>query len=451
MLQGDEIEKLRDGTLQLDCPVMVLRKSSANDTDVYEGGGYIRRTPDGDLRFRLYSARERDLTRVFRSFGVSGQLIADEEFYELSARDSRGRVWESNRILPDHDSCAGEKGVVTSGRLDIATCTQREATSSAKTRSGVKWIFFDKFSIPCHAFTEKTTSIAGHTRQKRSLRDTAVFKSCGCNFEMRAVEGIVTCSAITNSKSLPPNLEIRVVEVLRFVLARPIEWAVLEKYEGETEIIQIKRVDVHERKPSIGRPIASKAPSDSRFVWELFDKYLSYVLNYTETDRYSPVSTFVYKVIKASEGSIDGLALVLAVAVEGVLEEAFPDLAHLSEEEIDKLKAAQQIVDKTPLDMGLKKRIKTVLGQWVHPSTTDKLTEFVKAGTIKASEYEAWKKLRHPFVHGSLPEIERIGELVNLCYLTTMLLYKLIFRAIGYESSYTDYGAPGWPLVGKKE
>jgi len=55
LLRAAEIEELRNGTWELDCPIMVLRKSATGGADVYEGGGYVKRTSDGDLQFKLYS------------------------------------------------------------------------------------------------------------------------------------------------------------------------------------------------------------------------------------------------------------------------------------------------------------------------------------------------------------------------------------------------------------
>ena len=116
MLKQSEIQELRDGTWELDCPQMILRRSSESDEDVYEGGGYIKRDQDGGLRFKLYSERQVDIKSVFRPKGTPGKLIDDQEYYEMSVTDAQGRTWKSDRILTETDGCAG----TTLGRGNMA-------------------------------------------------------------------------------------------------------------------------------------------------------------------------------------------------------------------------------------------------------------------------------------------------------------------------------------------
>lgn len=152
MLQKAEIEELQNGIWQLDCPNMVLRKNATNDIDVYEGSGYIRRTSEGDLLLKLYSKREVDVARLFRSNGLkSGQLIPDDEYYELSATDIKGRIWEAKYILPDIGGCAGQEGAVVSGRLQELKHTTDSLHPSVRPHSSLNIMFFQDLKIPCNA------------------------------------------------------------------------------------------------------------------------------------------------------------------------------------------------------------------------------------------------------------------------------------------------------------
>lgn len=76
MLQPIEIEKLRNGTWEIDCPRMTLCQDSEDEPDTYRGGGYIKRTDDGSLSFKLFDAeRQLDVKNIFRPKGISGKLI----------------------------------------------------------------------------------------------------------------------------------------------------------------------------------------------------------------------------------------------------------------------------------------------------------------------------------------------------------------------------------------
>lgn len=446
MLQPAEIEELRNGTWELDCPRMTLRKSAKNGIDVYEGGGYVKRTPDGDLRFKLYSARQLNFARIFYSKAKLGQLIDDEEYYELSATDVKGRIWKSTCILPNTSGYAGEEGVAVSGKLNDLICTSKKQPPSIHKYSNFNMKFFHAFKIPCNTGTQSSITIGGRIRGQHVSLDTAQFESCDCEFEMRTENGMVTFGATANVNRLPPNLEVRALESLQFVLAIPLEWVVLQKSEGDVETISIKRVSAKLSKTQLGPPIDFRDPRNVQFVWKLYDKYLSYVLRYEEAHKYHPLSVFVHQVMRGSEGSIEAKMLTLGIAVEGVLREAFPDLAKLPEQESKELEKARQVIDKSSLKKECKERIKGAICSWTERSATDRLCSLVESGVIERNEVDAWKDIRHPSAHATLLDLRDLQKFTDLCHTVTVLFYKLIFHAIGYKGKYTNYSTHGWPL-----
>lgn len=447
MLQKSEIEQLRNGTWQLDCPNMVLCKNVTNDRDVYEGSGYIRRTSEGDLLLKLYSKRDIDFARLFRPNGVkSGQLIPHDEYHELSVTDVKGRIWSSKYILPDTSVCSGQKGSAVSGRLQELKHTGVPPYPPVRPHSSLNIKFFEALKIPCNVATRSSTAIAGRIRRQNSSMDVAQFSSCGCDFELSTEKGVVSLQVNADSSELPRNMEARAVETLQFVLARPVTWAILQKHEGGVETIRIRPAPIGKAEWRIGPPISFITTDPSGRVWKLYDKYLTHILDYPEGDKYHPLSAFVYRVIQASGGSIEAQALTVAVAVEGVLRTEFPNFASPSEKELEELDKAQQIIKESALNNGLKKRIMGAIGAWKKPSATDKLSSLTQSGVIESAEYDAWKKLRHPSAHAAPPNLRDFQEFVDLCHIATVLFYKLIFHAIGYEGKYTNYGTHDWPL-----
>jgi len=198
---------------------MTLRRSTDEKGNAYEGGGFIDRRPNGLLNFTLYSAAEPDLADMFRSYGPLGELIAEDEYYNLTAIDTKGRCWESKRILPDTDGWADGAGIVIDGPLDSVNCTTSLGTSSAQCELDLG--FFDDIEIPGNTITEVTTIVGGELRSRRSRWDVTRFTACGCRFEIRSQEGIVRILASAVEK-LPPNLPLRVSDALQFILALPL-------------------------------------------------------------------------------------------------------------------------------------------------------------------------------------------------------------------------------------
>jgi hypothetical protein len=446
MLSEAEVGELRDGTWRAHCPKMTVRKSTCQGVNAYEGGGFIERGSDGRLNFTLYSAAEYDLGDMLRSHGPLGQLIAEDEYYDLTAVDVKGRCWESKRLLLNTRSSVDTAGVVVDGSLDSLMCTTPYAVSPARHELELK--FFDSIEIPGNAVTEVTTMVAGELRRRRSRRDAARFTSCGCEFEIRSEEGILSLSASAAEK-LPPNLEVRVADALQFVLALPLKWGLLIRGERSETGIQIRSVCERHHRPKIGPPIAFRDRTCSRHIWELFEKYLGYILPYENKDKHDPVSTFVRRLLDASEGSIDAQALTLAVSVEGILKKLCVELEKLPEEKTAKLTKARKVIDEADIDSDVKHQIMSNLGNWAKAGPWDMLGQLVDAGVITDQERVAWRTLRNPSAHASLPNVQDYQKLVDLCCLTLMVFYKLIYYAIGYNGPYVDYGKPGWPLVGE--
>jgi hypothetical protein len=307
--------------------------------------------------------------------------------------------------------------------------------------------FFEKLEIPWDVETETSTTVAGELRTKSRFLNVAQFESCGCHFEISAENGLTNLLAHTDPPKLPNNLEIRAVEALRFVLAQPLEWAVLQTRENDVETVRIGRGRVAKTKGLLGRPLDDRTGQFKGHTWKLFDKYLTHVLRYERADAYHPLSTRVRHVIGASEGSIDAHSLTLAVAVEGVLGAEFPHVAPLSKEDLGELDKALRVINESDLRETTKERISGAIRGWKEgPSAKAKLLSLIDSGVIEKREYDAWRELRNPVAHGRLPDSEDLEQRVHLCHATTTLFYKLIFQAIGYEGKYTDYGTLGWPL-----
>jgi len=373
-------------------------------------------------------------------------LIADNESYGLFATDVKGRVWSGKYILPSTSGCAAEEGVTVSGRLDQLVHTSKIQPPPVHPYSSFDMKFFQTFAIPCNVATQSSTVIGGKVRGQRTSLDVAQFKSCECDFEMRAENEMVSFQTFTHSNKLPPNLDLRAIEALQFVLAIPVEWVILDKCEGDTETIQIRRADIYPRKSQLGPPVDFKDIRNSIFVWMLYDKYLGYILKYERPDKYSPLSVHVRRVIKGSEGSTEARMLTLGIAVEGALRVAFPELVELPKEELNGLEEADEIVDRSSLNEELKRRIKGAIGSWKHRGAADMLSKLVNSGVIELKEFNAWKEIRHPSVHATLLNLHDLQRFVDLCHIGTVLFYKLIFHAIGYKGKYTDYSTHGWPL-----
>jgi hypothetical protein len=86
-----------------------------------------------------------------------------------------------------------------------------------------------------------------------------------------------------------------------------------------------------------------------------------------------------------------------------------------------------------------------MLGRILDVSAKSRLITLAKEKTVYESHIKAWSDLRHASAHGVTPGSDDIQTLLDLCNKVTVLMYHLIFRAVGYEGSYKDYSVHDWP------
>lgn len=449
MLYPNEIKEIKEGLWELDCSNILLT-SNSSENEIYEGPGYIKRTSNGQISFKMYSRNPLKIGQGLRWWTKrlgAGKLISDEYFFKLSATDTLGKVWQAEYILPENS------GPVVPGNNVISGSIPYELKCSSKTSyipacATLKMKFFhtvDRY-IPCNTITKKAIAFGEQELTATSWdANIAKFSSCGCNFTISKEDEILTLDITSSTKSLPNNVEHRALEALQFVLAHPLVWTILEKNEEGIETIIIKRTPKEMINLKIKEPVHHVVPKDSH-IWKLYDKYLSYIVSYGGETNWHPLSIFIHRVIIASAAYYETFALEVAVAVEGVLTTEFKSLAPPEDKFLHSLSEARNCINASSISNDLKPRICGAINAMKRASATDKLRLLVETSVISEKEYEAWKKLRNSSTHPTEPAFLELQESLDLCGIVTTLFYKLIFHAIGYEGKYTDYGTCDYPL-----
>jgi len=450
MLYPDEIKKIREGTWELDCSnILLTNDSSGNET--YEGSGYIKCTPDGQIHFKMYSRnpfKPGQELQWWAECSKAGQLISDKYYFKLSATDTQGKTWQADYILPNRSGYAGSENNVISGSVPHELKhSNKTPYVLANATLGIMIFHAVNRYIPCDIIT-KSMSLIGDDEDSAAESwavNIAKFSSCDCNFTTSKKDEILTLGITSSTENLPSNIEYRAIEALQFVLAHPLEWTILEKNEEGVETIIIKRTPKEMPKFRINEPVHHVVPKDSH-TWKLFDKYLSYILNYNGGTNWHPLSIFIHRVIVASAAYPETFALEVAVAVEGVLLTEFKSLASPNDTFLQNLDKVYNYINGALFDEDFKQRIYKALDAMKNVSATDKLRLLVESKVISEKEYKAWKELRNSSAHPTQPAFIDLQKLLDLCDIVVTLFYKLIFHLISYEGKYKDYGAYGYPL-----
>jgi hypothetical protein len=444
------IEALQKGKWESDCFEITLTQNDVPEPMVFSGPGYLRQDEDGTVAFRVYPTASVTVNQLAecRQFGTPGELIGSRRYFSLQAKDQYDRDWKAPRVLAEvGGSHLPDRfcGLVGGKALEIA---YTRATSFPADYHNIAMYFFSEIKVPCNAAT-KTVTLIGGQRQESSSLNVAIFTTRFGKFHISKRPGIVVVEAEADS-AFPPHFEVRIVEALGLALAKPLSWNVIELDSGGFETVRVRgrRVATEAKLP----PPAGGGEIDvTGHVWVLFEKYLAFICE-NPGFRFHPCSRHLFAVLEASAGAFSARGLALGVAVEGVVKGLFPKAGALSEDLKPKVKELRKHFEKwegfkdDETKALLLKRVQDMLGRILDVSTKSKLYALVNEKVISEPLVRAWGELRNTSAHGVTPGDQDIQTLVNLCNKVTVLLYHLLFRAIGFEGVYIDYSTYGWPL-----
>ena len=148
-----------------------------------------------------------------------------------------GRVWRVEQTIPSpHTSYLGERQfTVVSGEVNFLSTTRSQVQSV----SSLKMMFFTEERVPGNASTEITTNTPDGSYIRSSRLDTAVFSTDLGNFSIFNRPGMLVVTVVSPEK-FPAHFEMRIVETLSFLLAKPLAWDVLELVEDGLEIVHLR-------------------------------------------------------------------------------------------------------------------------------------------------------------------------------------------------------------------
>ncbi len=378
---------------------------------------------------------------------VAGRILGIDCYHRLDAHDMEGRIWRVEQTMPSpHTSYLGERQfrVVTGEAYELST-----TRAQAQSVSSLKMMFFTEERVPGNAWTEITTKTPDGGCTRSSNLDTAVFNTVSCDFSIFNRPGMLVVTVVSPEK-FPAHFEMRIVETLSFVLAKPLAWNVLELVELGAETVRLRgtqRVVDAKFQPPIATGTNDMRGGD---VWRLFDKYLTMVCARTMPG-FHPCSRHLFSVLEASAGTINARGLALGVAVEGIAKDLFPNAAAQPtplKPAVERLRTYFRDwpeLNDEETEQALLVRVESALGRILEVNAKSLLYALEKIKAVYLSHIKSWNKLRNATAHGVAQGQGDLQQFYNLCDSVTVLMYTMIFHKIGYEGSYQDYSTHGWP------
>ena len=423
---------------EIDCVAMTLTQEGVDAPETVSGKGYLRQGDDGLVRFRLYPSHA-VVRRPFQELeGLTpGKIIDPSCHYTLIADDMTGRSWVARRVRPDFSTYYGNdtsESIVSGTLHDL----QRTLTSQFKrTKIAIRVVFFTDADLPANTVTEVITKVGGKDCSRASSLDIATVDTPLGTFVLRTEPGKLIASLSTDKTDIEEHFFVRIMEALSFVFGKRLGWNYVEEYRHGVEIERVRGKKMSD-KTALSRPVDERVTPNPYFIWRLFSLYLCFISSH-HGGTLHPCSRLLFPVYQARQGTIEAQALALGVAVEGLCKELYPETSEQTQQLKGWVKSLRKYCEQWDgfQDPNIKKalfdRLGGLIGQLNSIRAKDTLLRLAAEGALQERHVKAWGTLRNQAAHASIQAGGSLQELVDLCEAVTVLMYHLIFKAIGYE------------------
>jgi hypothetical protein len=431
MLILNGLDRVLDGKLELDCPSMTWSQTGES----LSGAGYIRQSIGGGFEFALFSTTPGDPADWFsREFAAArsvpaGTLLPRDAGGELLATDVTGQKWTAVGLRPER--MVSQHQTVKGSARELRTIEQ--APSGATCLVEVR--IAGRVRFPSNVPSNVTTSLGGRVVAMSVGPGAADAQLDGANLRAREVTG-GTSFLLDSAAPLRPGAEFRLLDAVRFLENSPVPWCSLSRWEGGDATFRL-RGDRYEPRPRFALPPLPEDEANS--YWRLVS---SLVDRPEEMD--SSLRLWIDVTTTAAAWPLESRGLITTIAIEAMSDLLLPGFApELAGYSLADEERARRVIEEAEMPDRLARRLLGLL-QGRGASATDRLFELSRLGVASREEVEAWKGLRHPIAHGTLPAMGQ--DLVDGVHRVRTLFSRLVFTAVGYEGPYRDHGTAGWPV-----
>lgn len=440
-----------EGRLAIDCGEIKLIRNDPEEPSVFACAGSLSVTPEDGIKARLVIARgvhqPYDMfAAINEQFEIrSGQLFPPSRYFKLEAKDVAGNLWTNPSASVDIEHH------LDAFVVKVSCHWVRSEIAVEGSHSATHMVFMDELRFP----NDVIHSTKVLERDKTSLKLSSSGSAGNVAGMLVAFDPRVDrpgprfseLFAVNQATSpLPDNFDDRLVEAVRFCAATVVEPVMRETLHNGKKVLEFGQ----HRPVNTGllQPPLQPRGNDADF-YKLLEHYFQYASTHAAGRDYAPLSAKVGGLFTLKDVNLDTVALLVSVAVEGVLgEKPFKELGKPRSSLLDQFaQMIAHIKSAATFEPGFIKRITDVIGGMKSSRVKDKLHALVEASLIDEKDLKAWNNTRNKAAHGSF-EIDpsELQDLIDVVYRLSGLVYKLVFLRIGYRGKFTDYGVHAWPL-----
>ena len=428
---------IKEGTLELICPEMELLVCPSYHESALQGTGVIRSDDLGRLYFRMISPFSFAGARHKSLFGSRplGELYAQEDHVMLRAVDENGDEWRSSPLRIDLSNQIPVPGYhVRSNLLSISRSRERKQID----KSSVRILIPGVPALPFDSLTHNRRSVDGRDIGFSSSFDHHQHMIGAATVIFRREEGGFLSVSAFQDGTLQATWAGLMCHTLSFAVAQTVLPIIIARDLNNREDLSLHSGPFLRYASMMHSPVPFTDVQGTSDFWKLIQLFFIYVEK--QQIEPNPLLDELEGIRRGSQGSLQTACLTLAVGIESIakllLDDEFsPRVGRPSIEPLLKH------LDSWQGDVTLKGRARGTLSRLMDVGTADLMYAWAAETGTNKQLVDAWKKLRHPRVHG-----ERLAQesgFVLYCS-AVELLYRLVASVVDYDGLILKTSEPGW-------
>ena len=434
MFVEDLVEKCIGKQFKIECHNIEVYDDENCCTPIFKGPGIIEARENGRLTYKIYNQIpiNKDIFRYIRRFTDTDHSEISPSRFTAESYDNI--KWNGSWTIPEIELLQGPYCLVY-GEFDQLAAQIRERKIREEDNY-TELVFPGYIPLPYKGVVEEKLlhgrNLVSISRWKDhhevNLEDLLI--SFQVSPDRSRTHVTVTC----NNQFDFPSIENWITEALIFVTAQMYFPRIIIRHLKDSKLVFLRSTPKshHSNMP----PPFSGEHGTKDHLWKAFCSYLSECKS-TNQFEFLDITNGFLELCLASTGTLQGFLISIVTYIEFLVRLIFSE--NLGERDRDKIKALIEYVDSWSGDSSIKERAKGILSILYKPPVNSMLKTLIEQGVITETHRDVWKKTRPHLAHGKIITHDREADFWHYRNHLISMMYRLIFRIIGYKGVAIDY------------
>ena len=424
---------------EIDCVDIEIHSFEDNQPPIFKGPGVIRGDRAGRLKYKVYN-------QIQVNEGIFDYLKRIREHDDskrtnirLFAKAYDGIEWNGGWSIPAVNLYEAPY-LLIDGEFD-QLATRVNKLEGDRTINSTELVFADHLKLPfagtlkVESFHDEEVISTSFWRDHHEL----TFEDTSILFQESSDRSRLHVEARHGERFTPPYVENWITEALIFVTARmTYPRMVIRHFEKDALVfIRATPTDIESGMP----PPFFGEPSTKEAFWESFCAYLSKCKSLQQFETLELTNGFC-ELCLASKGTLQGFLISLSIYIEFCVNLIFSSLKSGAADEDEYRKKVEDLVQHVSVwdrDDTIRERAEGLLSMLYTPSLPKRMDILIEQGVITEMHKMIWKKARPYLAHGNVIDFRKEEEFWHFRNYLISMVYRLIFRIIGYKGLVLDY------------